>query len=253
MDSPDALNLPVGLAVALLTDRDGRINLDIPVSGRTDDPRFSPGKIIIQALTNILTKAATSPFALVGSLVGGGEELRYIEFAHGLASLEADAQKKLTAVEELLFQRPALNLEMTGYVDIEKDRAALAEMALDRELRIMKWAETGKKKEDDAITAAEMTFSEEEYAKYLRNLYENKILEHPDTKEIAKPLSDETLTISEMTDAILIRQRVQTVRDHILAPGRIDGKRLFALEAKTLVPGKKTDTFKDARVELGLR
>ncbi len=266
VDSPKAVNLPVGLAVALLKDRNGLINLDIPVSGRTDDPRFSPGKLIIQALTNILTKAATSPFALVGSLVGGGEELRYIEFVHGSAALEKDSQKKLAAVEELLFQRPALNLEMTGYADNEKDRAALAKMALDRELRLMKWAETGKKQEKDSITAEEVTFSEEEYENYLENLYEKRILEHPEAKAEAKSLSDETLTIAEMTDAILsrmtvtdadlrllIRQRVQAARDHILALGRIDGKRLFSLEAKTLFPEKKTDRFKNARVELGLR
>lgn len=266
IDSPDALNLPVGLAVALLKDRSGEIHLDIPVSGRTDDPRFSVGKIIIQSLMNIMTKAATSPFALAGMLVGGDEELQYIEFAHGLAMLDEESIKKVMAVEELLFQRPALNLEMTGYGDVEKDRAALTEMALERELKTLKWAETGKKKKKDHITAAEITFSDEEYEAYLRKLYGKQILANPEAEPDAKSLSDKTLTRAEMTAAILrqitvpdaalgllSRQRAQAIKEYILAEGRIDGRRLFILEANALSPKKANTDFADARVELGLR
>jgi len=255
IDSPDALNLPVGLAIALLKDRSGEINLDIPVSGRTDDPRFSVGKIIIQSLTNIMTKAATSPFALAGMLVGGGEELQYIEFAHGLASLSEESTKKLTAAEELLFQRPALNLEMTGYVDVEE-----------HELKTLKWTETGPKKEKDLIATTEVELSDEEYETYLGKLYEKKVLANPDAEPEAKPLSDKTLTRAEMTAAILLqiqipdaalgllsRQRAQAVKEYILAQGRIDGRRLFILEAQTLSPKQTNGSFADARVELGLR
>lgn len=266
VESPDAISLPVGLAIALLKDRSGEINLDIPVSGRTDDPRFSVTKIVVQSLMNIMTKAATSPFALVGSLVGGGEELRYIEFVHGLAALDEESEKKVSAVEELLYQRPELNLEMTGYVDVEKDREALKRLAFERELKTLKWADPGAKKDDDAISVAEITLSEEEYGEYLQKLYEMKVLANPDVQGEAKPLSDESLTREEITESIrqqiqipdaalwlLSRQRAQAVKEYIRAKGRIEGGRLFVIEAETLSPEKTSDDFAEARVELGLK
>ncbi len=266
VDSPDAINLPVGLAIALLKDRSGEINLDIPLSGRTDDPRFSVAKIIVQSLMDIMTKAATSPFALVGSLVGGGEELRYIEFVHGLAMLDEDSEKKVSAVEELLYQRPELKLEITGYVDVEQDRAALKEQALERELKTLKRVDTGTEKDDDAGAAEEMSLSEEEYGAYLQKLYEMKVLANPDAEPETKPLSDESLTREEITAAILDRirvpdaalrllgrQRAQTVKEYILAKGRIDGGRLFIHEAESLSPGKANEDFAETRVELGLQ
>ena len=266
IDNPDALSLPVGLAVALLKDRRGEINLDIPVSGRTDDPRFSVGGIIVQTLTNIIARAATSPFALVGSLVGGGEELQYIEFEYGRPAVHEKSLERMDAVEEILFQRPELRLEMTGYVDVEKDREILAVMAFERELKTMKWADTGQKNGKDSITADEVTFSDEEYETYLKQLYEKKVVDDPEAGPEAKPVSDESLTRAEMTDAImrqitvpdaalwlLARQRVQTVRESILARERIDGQRLFMLEAKSLSPEQTQGDFSKARVSLGLK
>ena len=71
MDSPTATSLPVKLAVALLKDRNGEIHLDIPVTGSIDDPQFSIWSIIWQIIGNLITKAVTSPFALLGSMFGG--------------------------------------------------------------------------------------------------------------------------------------------------------------------------------------
>ena len=73
------------LAVALLKDRDGKIELDIPVSGDLNDPKFSVGGIILKVIVNLLVKAATSPFALLSAVFGGGEELGYAEFDYGSA------------------------------------------------------------------------------------------------------------------------------------------------------------------------
>jgi hypothetical protein len=80
VESKDAVKVPVTIAVALLTDRKGQINLDIPVSGSLDDPKFSVWPIVWDVLLNIITKAALSPFKLLSSLTGGGEELSYVEF-----------------------------------------------------------------------------------------------------------------------------------------------------------------------------
>ncbi len=74
VDSPNAVNLPLDLAIALLKDSSGRIDIGLPVSGDLNDPQFSYGHLIWKALVNLLTKIVTSPFRALGSLFGGGEE-----------------------------------------------------------------------------------------------------------------------------------------------------------------------------------
>ena len=97
-NSPDATKLPVKLGVALLKDRNGRIEFDVPVKGRLDDPKFAVGPIIWHVVENLLVKAATSPFTLLGALVGGGEELSFVEFAPGQSTI---AQAEMAKVEKL--------------------------------------------------------------------------------------------------------------------------------------------------------
>ena len=114
VDSPDATKLPVRLAIALLKNRRGEIDLDIPVSGQIDDPKFSIGRIIIKILLNLLVKAATSPFALLGALFGSGEELSYVEFDHGLANLNEAGVKKIDTLIKALHDRPSLKIDIEG-------------------------------------------------------------------------------------------------------------------------------------------
>ena len=140
-DSTNATHLPVKLAVALLKDRNGQINLDIPVTGRTDDPKFKLAPIIFKVVVNLLVKAATSPFSLLGALVGGGEELSFVEFAARAGDIpEAEAQK-LEKLVKALDRRPALNLEIAGSFDPEKDRDALARRKLEQQLKILRLQE----------------------------------------------------------------------------------------------------------------
>ena len=142
-DSTNATHLPVKLAVALLKDRDGRIDLDIPVSGRTDDPQFRIGPIVLKAVVNIMVKAATAPFSLLGALVGGGEELSYVDFPAGGADLPAAGSEKLEKLARALEERPALNLEIAGSFDPERDRAGLARLKLEQRLRLLRMKELG--------------------------------------------------------------------------------------------------------------
>ena len=83
------------LAVALLKDRNGQINLNLPISGSLSDPQFSIGGIIMRIFVNLIVKAVTSPFALISSAFGGGEELSYVEFAPGSAALTPAITGKL--------------------------------------------------------------------------------------------------------------------------------------------------------------
>ena len=125
-DNPDAAKLPVKLAVALLKDMDGRINLDVPLEGRLDDPGFKIGPVIFKVLGNLIVKAAASPFKLIGSLVGGGEELSFVEFEHGQALFVGAETNKLDKLVAALEKRPALSLEIEGSIDPAVDRDALA-------------------------------------------------------------------------------------------------------------------------------
>src|SRR6185369_5536463 len=121
---PDATKLPVKLGVALLKDRNGRIEFDVPVTGRLDDPKFAVGPIIWHVVENLLLKAATSPFSLLGALVGGGgEELSFIEFAPGQSSVSDTETAKIEKLGKALYERPALNLEISGSADDSRDRA----------------------------------------------------------------------------------------------------------------------------------
>ena len=134
-NSPDATQLPVKLGVALLKDNNGRIDLDVPVSGKLDDPEFKLGAVIWKVVGNIIVKAAASPFKLLGSLVGvGGEELSFVEFTPGTTNViegELDKLGKLTAA---LGKRPALNLEIEGAVHPVADRRALSRLKLREQL-----------------------------------------------------------------------------------------------------------------------
>jgi hypothetical protein len=129
VESPDATDLPVGLAVALLKDADGNIELDVPVEGDIKDPHFDFGKVIAHTLTNVITKVVSSPFAALGSLVGGnGEELSYLEFEFGSATLGPEQLEKLDKLAKALKERPGLRLEIIGRADRENDRSVLTEI-----------------------------------------------------------------------------------------------------------------------------
>ena len=117
VDSPDATSLPVMLAVALLKDRQGRIDIDLPIRGDLKDPDFKYGKAVLSVLLNLLTKIVASPFTLMGKLIpggGDGEELQYLEFDPGAVAVAATELKKVEAIAKGLEERPGLRLEITG-------------------------------------------------------------------------------------------------------------------------------------------
>ena len=137
-DSTNATHLPVKLAVALLKDRNGQINLDIPITGRTDDPQFRVAPLILKTVVNLLVKAATSPFSMLGALVGGGEELSYVQFSPGSSEISDAETQKLAKLVSALEQRPALNLEIAGSFDPETDREALARLKLEQQIKVLR-------------------------------------------------------------------------------------------------------------------
>src|SRR5690606_7945183 len=178
VESPTATKLPVTLAVALLKDRNGVIDINLPVSGSLDDPEFSVFGVIVRVIGNLLVKAATAPFALLGSLLGGGEELSYLEFAPGSAALEGAEPPKLGALAKALAERPGLKLEVTGRAAPEEDREGLRRAALHAAVRAQKFNDLRRAGKAPA-SADEVVVEPAEYEKYLRAAYAEAKLDKP--------------------------------------------------------------------------
>ncbi|HWS03597.1 MAG TPA: DUF748 domain-containing protein, partial [Gammaproteobacteria bacterium] len=135
IDSPDAVDLPLDLAVALLTDSQGRIDVAVPVSGDMDSPKFSLSGVIGQAIVRMLTKIITAPFSALGSLLGGGgEQSNAIAFDPGSIQLQPPQQEKLVNVGKALRERPQLKVIVGGRYDPERDSVALRAERVRREL-----------------------------------------------------------------------------------------------------------------------
>ena len=133
VEHPGAMSLPLGLAVALLKDPSGRIDLDVPVRGDVNDPEFKYGAVVRKALVNLLTKIVTSPFALLGNLVGAeADELEYLVFEPGRADLSPPEMEKAGKIAEALGLRPQLALQISGVYAAESDQAALKADKIDR-------------------------------------------------------------------------------------------------------------------------
>ncbi len=128
IESKDATNLPLDLAIALLRDSSGMIELGLPVQGSLDDPQFSFGGLVWKVIVNVLTKIVTAPFRALGALLGGsGEEFEAVNFEPGEARLLPPEREKLAKLAKALEQRPQLKLAVEGRFDKERDREALAD------------------------------------------------------------------------------------------------------------------------------
>lgn len=150
-ESKDAVSLPVKLAVALLKDRQGVIDLNLPVQGSLDDPQFKLAPIIWKVFVHILEKAVTAPFALLGSLFGSGPELQFVDFQPGAADLDPVAIEKAQSMVKALNARPQLKIEIPIAVVSELDRPSLVETKFQAQIHAV---QAGARKKSPAATAA---------------------------------------------------------------------------------------------------
>jgi len=259
VESPEATKLPVKLAIALLKDRQGRINLDIPVTGELDDPKFSIGGVILKIIKNLLVKAATSPFALLGAIFGGGEELSYLQFDYGSHVISEEGAKKLDTIIKMLNDRPSLKIEIKGFVDPEKDREGLIQYIFHKKIKAQKLKDLVKK--GQSVTSVdEIQIEPEEYSKYLKMAYKQEKFPKPRNflgfaKDLPDPEMEKLmLTHIEIKDddlRQLASQRSLNVKDYILRSKKVEPERVFLVQTKTLKPEQK-EKVKDSRVEFKL-
>ena len=133
-DSKEAVPLPIKLATSLLKDVNGVIDLDVPVQGTLDDPKFRIGPIVWKIIKNILVKVVTAPFKLFGSMFKGAEDAQFVQFAPGGAALDAAAAERMSALAKGLAQKPEIKLDVPIGVVEDLDRPAMIERALASEV-----------------------------------------------------------------------------------------------------------------------
>ncbi len=260
VESPKATKLPVKLAIALLKDRKGEIKLDIPVTGSLDDPKFSVWGILLKIIINLISKAATSPFSLLGAILGGGEELSYVEFDYGNTVIAETNLKKLETLVKALHDRPSLKMDIEGHVDLEKDKDGLRQYLFNKKLKTQKLNEMVKKGQP-TVPVDEVKIEPAEYGKYLKMAYKEEKFPKPKNilgmaKDLPVPEMEKLmlthLEIKESDLRTLASQRAMKVKEAILKSGQVEPERVFILEPKSLAPEKK-EKLKDSRVDFKLK
>lgn len=245
-NSPDATSVPVPLVVALLQDRKGRIEVDLPIRGDLKDPDFKYGKVLLSTLGNLLTKMAASPFALVGKLIpggGSGEELQFFEFEAGSATPAASELKKAETLTTALRERPGLRLEITGTADPVHDRQGLRLQKLKAQL-LATWQQGGGSPKDIDIPVVE----EELLIKKRFNQQQSQqagVAKTPKPDGAPKPLTveemrqqlAESIPIDEASLRSLAEQRAKQMRDQLAGEGKLAEERVFLTEVDLTASG----------------
>ena len=243
--NPDATSLPLDLAIALMQDVDGKIALDMPITGSLDDPEFSVAGLVVKALINVITKIVTSPFSAIASLIEGDEDPSKIMFLAGQSTLEDKQKIKLEGIVKALSSRPALNLEIKGAAFSQHDWPHMQDQAIDQ-LILQSRADELNKNQQKNVLAENLTYSEKEYKRVLAELF---IKKHPELAERSlfgtpRLIDSESGDFYEVAKAKLAKaikpdskllhklaiSRSQTIAKHLADLG-IPLERIFLLDA----------------------
>jgi len=262
VDSPGAANLPVRLAVSLLKDSKGQIDLHIPVSGSLSDPQFSIGDVVWGAVKNLIVKALTSPFTLLASAFGSGsggaqQDLGYIAFAPGYSTLTQESQQKLDTVAKALAERPALKLNISGRVDPKFDKDGYQEASLEHSIQVLRHKDVGDDSADAKTKSAPLSAAD--YNKYLTKVYGAGKFQKPrNAIGLAKTIPPDEMKKLILTNTPVSDQDLQHLADWranavraYLSSKQVDAARMFIVAPKLDASGIK-DQGKTTRVDLSL-
>lgn len=265
VENPDAVSLPLNLAIALLKDSKGQISIDLPITGSLDDPEFSVGSLVMRALGNLIRNIATSPFRAIASMFDAEQDLSAITFEPGSTRIAEAEQTKLDALAKALKDRLALRLEIRGAAFEALDWPALRSEALNDQLKSMRAKEL--RAEGRRIRAEYVTLSEDEEQRLLAQLFIEKFpmladysffgrprLKNPeqgDFYEIARQTLEATLEPDQQRLNDLAVRRAGAIQNYLIAEGGIPGNRIFLL-ATELNPVRKEPGI-TATLSLGTR
>ena len=260
IESPSATKLPVLLAVALLKDRNGVIDINLPVSGSINDPKFSVGAIIWKVILNLLTKALTAPFALLSGGGGAGDDLSVVEFHPGTPVIADSGTAGIDRVAKALTDRPSLKMTVTGAADPESERDAFQQAAIETRLLAERRREALRAGAPAASASAPATLSADERTRLLKQVYKDADLPNKPRNavgmakdipalEMEALLKGRTPVTAEAMRELAL-QRGIAVRDALIAKG-LPSERLFLAAPKLRVSGEGDATW-TPRVQLAL-
>ncbi|HKT65379.1 MAG TPA: DUF748 domain-containing protein [Burkholderia sp.] len=259
VDNDTATKLPVKLAISLLKNTRGQIDVNLPVSGSLSNPEFSIGGLIWHAVLNLIAKAVTSPFTLLANAFGGGggEDLGYVEFAPGSYQLTDAQQKKLDTVVKMLTEKPSIRLDLIGRVDPAKDTPGLRDAYVERLVRQQKLKDVIG--QGESVDPMSVKVAPAEYTKYLTRAYKDADFKKPrNLIGLQKTLPDADMkqALADHAPAddnalrTLAQQRAQAVRQYL--DGKIDASRMFVVAPKLDAKGIE-DKGATTRVDFGLQ
>ena len=244
VESPDALSLPLDLAVALLTDAGGRIDLAVPVSGDLNDPEFRYAPLVFKALGNVLGKIVTAPFRFLASLLGGDAEdadLEFVGFVAGDAALRGPEAEDLEQLAEALGQRPELLLEIGAAFDAARDGRAMRERQLDAAISGRFEAGEGSGRDGDPVRLIMEAMYAEAAGPEAPSALQAGHTKIPAGSD--KPVLDETAYLEALREALLEQQvvaaqdlrllgleRAASVRNYLVENGGMDAARIALAE-----------------------
>ncbi|HEY0289692.1 MAG TPA: DUF748 domain-containing protein [Pseudomonas sp.] len=243
VDSPDAVNLPLKLAVALLKDIDGKISIELPVSGDLNNPQFSVMPIVWQTLRNLVVRAAAAPFKFIGGLVtgGGSEDLGTVSFAAGSDQLSSEAQSSLDKLAAALKERPALRLEIEGTSAESSDGPLIAQQRLEREYQSTYYKILQRRGDKVPAQAGDLKVPDNEKPPMLEGIYRTRLKQQPPAewvdlgKEERQGKMREAVLQSWSSSALLLRQlgqsRASSIKDYLVDKGQLADDRVYFVDA----------------------
>ncbi|WP_454869057.1 DUF748 domain-containing protein [Pseudomonas farris] len=243
VDSPDAVSLPLKLAIALLKDVDGKISIELPVSGDLNNPQFSVMPIIWQTLRNLIVKAAAAPFKMIGGLVSGGgsEDLGTVAFAPGSSDLSKDAEAALVKLSQALKERPALRLEIEGTAAKTSDGPLIAEQRLEREYQYNYYKMLQRRGDKVPAQASLLEVPDSEKGPLLEGIYRTRLKTQPPAEwkdlgkeERSKKMREGVITFWSSSE-VLLRQlgqeRASSIKDYLVDKGQLADDRVYFIDA----------------------
>jgi hypothetical protein len=259
VDNATATKLPVRLAVSLLKNSKGEIDVNIPISGSLSNPEFSIGALVWTAILHLVERAVTAPFSLIANAFGGKnpEELGYVEFDPGSATLSDAAKEKLDTIAKALADKPSITLEISARVDPALDEPGLRTAYVDRQVRLSKMQDASE--DNPNINPSSIPISADEYSKFLTKAYKNADFKKPRnligmTKSVPdadmKAALAEHAPVDEGALGALAQRRASVVKQYF--EGKIDSKRIFIVAPHLNAEGIK-DKGAPTRVDFGLK
>ncbi len=248
VDSPEAVNLPVRLAVALLKDSKGTITLELPVKGDLNDPHFNVMPVIGQTLRNLLVRAVEAPFKLLGSLLptGGSSDLSSVDFNPGETALDSAARTTLDQLASALQQRPALTLEVAGTA-ASSDTPALAQQQLEQEYQNMEYRLLQRKGAKLPPSAAQLQVAESQKPDLLPGIYRTALQQQPpaewahmDQETRTDRMREALISYWKQDEALtrhLAQQRAEGIKDYLVKKG-LEPQRIYLMDADLVKPEK---------------